>query len=488
MEDKDVDSSKKNRLVTTQTDMMPEYLADIEKLRAQEERWYYTKNEHDNSRDDEQLDEEFKSYYKSKGNENEDSPAKKNYSDREDKEDKEDKLYRKEDIYKTPKIDSEKFSDTKNKFSQETEDDKLTREEKMLRNLDMLRKLGELKSYGVKLSNNYDINSDYKMMKYEYELHTNIKAKQNTVKWGSNMLVGLVKGIEMLNDNYNPFDIKLAGWSDKVNSDLSSYYDVLGEIYEKWNTPGKKMAPEIKLFLMLSGGAVGMQIHRGVAKLVPDTAKEIEDDNDFVEEMRSKAVQDTRKTGNQKANLYQKMEKEHDEANKKMADLEEIRMADLEHERIKRRLNEQKPRFDQLKRELLLSETIASEERNIMPTSEQIKLQKEIYEQNEEKIRELQRQSYELNKLMKNNEDGENLANKKIVNKQIVNKQFDDTKSNGTNSSRYSVNRRLAEKLQNEYDESNISSSSSTRSKKVSVMRTVDRDTISLSKSKSKTK
>ena len=47
----------------------------------------------------------------------------------------------------------------------------------MLKKLNMLRKLGELTQYGVKLSQNYNMNSDYQAMEYEYELHKELELK-----------------------------------------------------------------------------------------------------------------------------------------------------------------------------------------------------------------------------------------------------------------------------------------------------------------------
>merc|ERR1712139_105066 len=101
-----------------------------------------------------------------------------------------------------------------------------SKEEIMLKKLDMLRKLGELAQYGVKLSQNYNINSDYDTMKYEYELHRSIRAKRNGVNWMSSMMMNCVYGLEMLNEKYDPFSVKLKGWSEQMNSEQDSYYDV----------------------------------------------------------------------------------------------------------------------------------------------------------------------------------------------------------------------------------------------------------------------
>jgi len=64
--------------------------------------------------------------------------------------------------------------------NEDTEDESnWTKEKLALRNLDMLRKLGELSNRGVKLSQTYNMNSDYKTMKFEYDLHSEIRSKQD---------------------------------------------------------------------------------------------------------------------------------------------------------------------------------------------------------------------------------------------------------------------------------------------------------------------
>ena len=87
----------------------------------------------------------------------------------------------------------------------------LSPEQEKLMKLDMLRKLGELKQYGVTLSQNYNMRSDLNTMRYEYELHRSIRAKQNWVKWSSNVLLTCVHGLEMVNNKYDPFRLKLKG-------------------------------------------------------------------------------------------------------------------------------------------------------------------------------------------------------------------------------------------------------------------------------------
>jgi hypothetical protein len=172
----------------------------------------------------------------------------------------------------------------------------MTKDELMLAKLNMLRKLGELKQCGVKLSQNYGLDSDLKMMEYEYKLHSDIRAKQNSVQWMGHMLIGIIKGGELLNDNFNPFDIKLEGLSTKVSSDMNSYYTVLGEIYEKYNQPGKQMAPEFKLLMMITGAALSMQVNRALPGFMGGIANSVQNDESIKDDLRKKAAAES---GNQ---------------------------------------------------------------------------------------------------------------------------------------------------------------------------------------------
>ncbi len=191
----------------------------------------------------------------------------------------------------------------------------------------MLRKLGELVQYGVKLSQNYNMNSDYFAMKYEYELHKNIRAKQNSVNWMSSLMLNCIYGIEILNEKYNPFDLKLKNWSEQINADINNYYDVFGEIYEKYNQPGKNMAPELKLVLMISGSALKFHLNNTLLsqnnKIPPNLSQPEVQDPALLEQMRAKAAYDKIKDETFKNNelLKEKANKEHEQALKQMNDM-----------------------------------------------------------------------------------------------------------------------------------------------------------------------
>jgi len=95
-------------------------------------------------------------------------------------------------------------------------------------------------------------------MQGEYEMIMEEKTKQNSVKFQGNMLMACINGIEFLNGRFDPFDIKLDGWSEQINENLTDYDEIFGELFEKYKSKAS-MAPELKLLFQLGGSA--MMIH-----------------------------------------------------------------------------------------------------------------------------------------------------------------------------------------------------------------------------------
>jgi len=131
---------------------------------------------------------------------------------------------------------------------------RLSPEETLREKLKILRQLEELEKKGIQLTKKYSMDSPLAEMKGEYEMIKNEREKKNSVKFQQKMLLAFVSGLEFLNGRFDPFDLKLDGWSEAVNENVDEYDDVFGELHEKYG--GKaKMAPELKLLFMLGGSA-----------------------------------------------------------------------------------------------------------------------------------------------------------------------------------------------------------------------------------------
>ena len=133
-----------------------------------------------------------------------------------------------------------------------------TKEDLLKEKFVLLRKLDSLENKGIKLSKKYDIDSNINEMKGEYELLKSEKEKNNSVKFQGKMLMAMITGIEFLNNRFDPFDVKLDGWSEQVNENITEYDDIFGELHEKYKSKAK-MAPELKLLFQLAGS--GIMIH-----------------------------------------------------------------------------------------------------------------------------------------------------------------------------------------------------------------------------------
>ena len=134
----------------------------------------------------------------------------------------------------------------------------MTKEETLREKFKFLRKLEALEKKGVELSKKYNMESSLQEMIGEYETIMEEKTKLNSVKFQGNMLMAVINGIEFLNNRFDPFDIKLDGWSEQINENITDYDEIFGELYEKYKSKAT-MAPELKMLFQLGGSA--MMVH-----------------------------------------------------------------------------------------------------------------------------------------------------------------------------------------------------------------------------------
>lgn len=134
----------------------------------------------------------------------------------------------------------------------------MSKEELLREKFKYLRKLEALENKGVNLTKKYNMESNLAEMQGEYEMIMEEKTKQNSIKFQGNMLMACINGIEFLNDRFDPFDVKLDGWSEQVNENMGDYDDIFGELYDKYKSRAS-MAPELKLLFQLGGSA--MMVH-----------------------------------------------------------------------------------------------------------------------------------------------------------------------------------------------------------------------------------
>lgn len=131
----------------------------------------------------------------------------------------------------------------------------MTKEELLREKFKYLRKLEDLEQKGITLTKKYSMESSLAEMKGEYETHLEERERRNSVKFQGKMLMSVITGMEYLNNKFDPFDLKLDGWSEQVNENIDDYDDIFSELHDKYKSKAK-LAPELKLLFQLGGSAI----------------------------------------------------------------------------------------------------------------------------------------------------------------------------------------------------------------------------------------
>jgi hypothetical protein len=214
----------------------------------------------------------------------------------------------------------------------------LSESKKRRKRMAILRELGEIVSTrGIKLTKMYGVESNYFEMKYELEYHKGIINKSKAVSWMSGLLFTCVDGIEIFSESYgSSYGIGIKGWKEKMNSDINDYYDVLGELYTKYNQTGKSFSPEMRLvFMILSSGLAVQMEHMNPIK--PKSS------NISVEDMRQRAKNDRESNTN---SLNNKIKKEHEYATHEMDEYRQLKIFEEQQQLKKKEFDRMKKDFE----------------------------------------------------------------------------------------------------------------------------------------------
>lgn len=133
---------------------------------------------------------------------------------------------------------------------------------------ELLYQFDRLEKKGLKLPKKFTLASNLDEMKHEYERLKRDKDIDNSIKFQRKALMMFTSGVEFLNSKFDPFDVKLDGWSESIHESIEDYDDVFEELYDKYK--GKaKMAPELKLMLSLGGSAFMFHMTNSMFKTMP---------------------------------------------------------------------------------------------------------------------------------------------------------------------------------------------------------------------------
>lgn len=156
--------------------------------------------------------------------------------------------------------------------------------------IDLMYQFKKLNDQGVRTTSNYNMNSNLDDMRNEYLKLKKQREIENSVKFQRKVMMAAVSGVEFLNNKFDPFDVKLDGWSESVNESISDFDEVFEQLYEKYGGGGE-MAPELKLVLMLGGSAFMFHLSNTMFKSnIPNMGDIMQQNPDLMKQFAKAAV------------------------------------------------------------------------------------------------------------------------------------------------------------------------------------------------------
>ena len=114
-----------------------------------------------------------------------------------------------------------------------------TMEEILEEKQELLYRLERLEKNGFKSVRKFNINSNLEEIRYEYDRLKKQRDVDKSIKFSRKILMAIISGIEFLNGRFDPFDIKLEGWSESIYENLQEYDEVFEELHEKYKSKVK---------------------------------------------------------------------------------------------------------------------------------------------------------------------------------------------------------------------------------------------------------
>lgn len=134
---------------------------------------------------------------------------------------------------------------------------------------EILYQMDRLESKGFRLPRKFTMQSNIEEMRTEYHRIVREKEVDASIRFQRKMLMACVTGIEFMNSRFDPFDIKIDGWSEQVHENVNDYDDIFEELHDKYKGSGRKMAPELRLMMSLSGSAFMFHLTSSMFKQQP---------------------------------------------------------------------------------------------------------------------------------------------------------------------------------------------------------------------------
>lgn len=124
--------------------------------------------------------------------------------------------------------------------------------------IDYLNKLQRLEQKGFPVARRFTMDNSLDEIKGEYDRLVDARNLEGSLRFQRQALMGVVTGLEWMNNRFDPFDLNLDGWSESVHENVEDFDEIFEELYDKYKDRGK-MPPEARLLFSLAGS--GFMVH-----------------------------------------------------------------------------------------------------------------------------------------------------------------------------------------------------------------------------------
>ena len=152
-------------------------------------------------------------------------------------------------------VDNDDYEMSNDKFATLKKEKKQSLMEELNEKRELIYQIDRLESKGFRLPFKFSMESDLEEMRTEYNKIVREKEIDASIRFQRKMMMAFVTGTEYLNTRYDPVSARLEGWSEQVHENINDYDDIFEELHHKYKSSGKKMSPELRLFISLSGSA-----------------------------------------------------------------------------------------------------------------------------------------------------------------------------------------------------------------------------------------
>jgi len=147
-------------------------------------------------------------------------------------------------------------------------------EEEKKKKSELINKLQRLEQKGFPVARRFTMDNTLDEVKAEYNRLVDARQLETSIKFQRNMLMGFTTGLEWLNNKFDPFDVKLDGWSESVHESVEDYDDIFEELYDKYKDRGQ-MPPEARLVFQLASSGFMCHISNSFFRAKMPTAESI---------------------------------------------------------------------------------------------------------------------------------------------------------------------------------------------------------------------